>query len=166
MAKLSLEANPKEVMGLLAKAWQNVDRDILRECQKLSEEDKQKKASEHVDEPEEKKEKKEQKVVKERHLSGYSVYLKEKYAELKTEGGVTTGEWWIDTTSRDLMKDIAKQWRELDDNDKKEYVEKAEKVSVGHNTRRIIPQSAFALYAKESRKQLLKQHQGWNGWLG
>ena len=159
MAKLSLEANPKEVMGLLAKAWQNVDRGVLFECQKLSEEDKQKKASECVDEPE----KKEKKVVKERHISGYCVYLKEKYAELKTEGGVTTGEWWIDTTSRDLMKDIAKQWRELDDNDKKEYAEKAEKVSVGHNSRRLIPQSAFALYAKESRKQLLKQHQGWGG---
>ena len=101
--------------------------------------------------------------MKERHISGYCVYLKEKYAELKTEGGVTTGEWWIDTTSRDLMKDIAKQWRELDDNDKKEYAEKAEKVSVGHNSRRLIPQSAFALYAKESRKQLLKQHQGWGG---
>ena len=113
----------------------------------------------HTDEPE----KKEKKVVKERHISGYCVYLKEKYAELKTEGGVTTGEWWIDTTSRDLMKDIAKQWRELDDNDKKEYAEKAEKVSVGHNSRRLIPQSAFALYAKESRKQLLKQHQGWGG---
>ena len=64
------------------------------------------------------------------------------------------------------MKDIAKQWRELDDNDKKEYAEKAEKVSVGHNSRRLIPQSAFALYAKESRKQLLKQHQGWGGQLG
>ena len=88
MAKLSLEANPKEVMGLLAKAWQNVDRGVLFECQKLSEEDKQKKASECVDEPE----KKEKKVVKERHISGYCVYLKEKYAELKTEGGVTTGE--------------------------------------------------------------------------
>lgn len=99
MAKLLLEANPKEVMGLLAKAWQNVDRGVLFECQKLSEEDKQKKASECVDEPEKKTsehtdepEKKEKKVVKERHISGYCVYLKEKYAELKTEGGVTTGE--------------------------------------------------------------------------
>lgn len=54
MAKLSLEANPKEVMRLLAKAWQNVDRGVLFECQKLSEEDKQKKASECVDEPEKK----------------------------------------------------------------------------------------------------------------
>ncbi|KAK8804838.1 hypothetical protein WA171_006804 [Blastocystis sp. BT1] len=157
IVKQNPEANPKEVMGLLAKAWQNVDRGVLFECQKLSEEDKQKKASECVDEPEKKTsehtdepEKKEKKVVKERHISGYCVYLKEKYAELKTE----------DTTSRDLMKDIAKQWRELDDNDKKEYAEKAEKVSVGHNSRRLIPQSAFALYAKESRKQLLKQHQG------
>ena len=63
------------------------------------------------------------------------------------------------------MRDIAKQWRELDENDKKEYVEKAEKTSVGHSTKRVIPQSAFALYAKESRKQLLKQHQGWNGMI-
>ena len=84
---------------MLAKAWQNVDRGVLFECQKLSEEDKQKKASECVDEPEKKTsehtdepEKKEKKVVKERHISGYCVYLKEKHAELKTEGGVTTGE--------------------------------------------------------------------------
>ena len=76
---------------MLAKAWQNVDRGVLLKCQKLSEEDKQKKASECVDEPK-KIEKKEKKIVKERHISGYSVYLKEKYAELKTGRGIATGE--------------------------------------------------------------------------
>ena len=56
------------------------------------------------------------------------------------------------------MKDIAKQWKELDENDKKEYIERAEKVTIG--PKRVIPSSAFSLYTKESRKQLLKQHPG------
>ena len=90
---------------MLAKAWQSVDRDVLRQCQKLSEEDKKKKVSELVEGPveepieepveepvEEKKEKKEKKEMRERHVSGYNVYCKEKYAELKTRSEIGIGE--------------------------------------------------------------------------
>lgn len=71
-------------MGLLAKAWKNVDHDMYLKCQKLSEEDKKEKEKENVSMMV--LEKKEKKEKKEHHISGYNIYMKEKYGELKKDG--------------------------------------------------------------------------------
>ena len=68
----------------------------------------------------------------------------------------------IDVKAGELLKDIAKQWREMNEEEKKEYMESAEKANINHLPKRSIPSSAFGLYVKESRQSILKQHQGWN----
>ncbi|KAL9650720.1 hypothetical protein ABK040_001774 [Willaertia magna] len=143
MAEESDDVKAKEVQKELAKQWKEVDEDEKEKFKKIYQKNKAEyekqmenagSGSEDEDSGDKKKRKRNTKTKKskkpkdkdapKRPLSAYQIFQKEKRPEVKEQNK--------NMDAKEIMKELARLWKELDEDEKKPFQEKAELAKAQH----------------------------------